>query len=58
MTETLKLPIVLVMRRSCIMSALLLRGVLGSWVSINNAGVPTNAAEDQTLLYAPTHNQK
>ena len=29
----------------------------GSWVSINGADVPA-AAEDQSLLYAPTHNQK
>jgi hypothetical protein len=31
--------------------------IKGSWVSINGADVPT-AAEDQSLLYAPTHNQK
>ena len=29
----------------------------GSWVSIKGADVPA-AAEDQSLLYAPTHNQK
>ena len=29
----------------------------GSWVSIKRADVPA-AAEDQSLLYAPTHNQK
>jgi hypothetical protein len=29
----------------------------GSWVSINGADVPADA-EDQSLLYAPTHNQK
>jgi len=29
----------------------------GSWVSINRADVPATA-EDQSLLYAPTHNQK
>jgi hypothetical protein len=29
----------------------------GSWVSIKGADVPTTA-EDQSLLYAPTHNQK
>ena len=30
----------------------------GSWVSIKRADVPAIAAEDQSLLYAPTHNQK
>jgi len=30
----------------------------GSWVSIKGADVPAIAAEDQSLLYAPTHNQK
>ena len=29
----------------------------GSWVSINGADVQ-QSAEDQSLLYAPTHNQK
>jgi len=29
----------------------------GSWVSIKRADVPA-VAEDQSLLYAPTHNQK
>jgi len=29
----------------------------GSWVSIKEADVPATA-EDQSLLYAPTHNQK
>lgn len=31
--------------------------IKGSWVSIKGADVPA-AAEDQSLLYAPTHNQK
>jgi len=31
---------------------------MGSWVSINNADVRAVDAQDQTLLYAPTHNQK
>ena len=31
--------------------------IQGSWVSIKGADVPA-AAEDQSLLYAPTHNQK
>jgi hypothetical protein len=31
----------------------------GSWVSIKGADVPAELrAEDQSLLYAPTHNQK
>jgi len=29
----------------------------GSWVSIKGADVPAKA-KDQSLLYAPTHNQK
>ena len=31
--------------------------IQGSWVSIKGADVPA-AAKDQSLLYAPTHNQK
>ena len=31
---------------------------MGSWVCMNGADVRPAAAEDQSLLYAPTHNQK
>ena len=36
---------------------MLLCQIQGSWVSIKGADVPATA-EDQSLLYAPTHNQK
>ena len=44
-------------RASLAAPLVLLRQMQGSWVSIKGADVPAKA-KDQSLLYAPTHNQK